>query len=78
MIFGGLKNLLGRNHHAKIDHLEVITLKHHRHNILANVMHIALNRGNDDLALGLCVARGLLFSLNVRNKMRNRSLHHPG
>ncbi len=56
VIFGGLQNLLCRHHHAQVDHLKVIALEHDRDNILANVMHIAFDGGDDHLAFGLCIA----------------------
>jgi hypothetical protein len=40
-----------RHHHAHVDDLEVVALQDHRDDVLADVVHVALHGGDDDLAL---------------------------
>ena len=69
-----------RHHHAHVHHVKVVALKHHRDNVLADVMHIAFDRGNHNLALGLDVlpSFGLqaFFLFDVGHQMRHGLLHH--
>jgi hypothetical protein len=46
---------LGGYHHAEVDHLEVVALQDHADDVLADVVHVALDRRRDDLALGFGV-----------------------
>ncbi len=70
------------HHHAHVDDFEVVALQNHGHDVFANVMHIALDSGDDDLALGLDVAAGSLqqqlFGLDIGQQMRHGLLHHAG
>src|SRR5690554_538428 len=50
---GGLQDLLGRYHDAKIDHLIIVALQHNTDDVLADIVDIPLYRSHDDLALGL-------------------------
>ena len=79
---GRIQNFLARHHHAHVDDFVVIALKHHGHDILAYVVHITLDRGNNDLALGLgrfarLARHARLFFLDKRNQVRHGLLHHP-
>ena len=79
---GARQNFVARHHHAHVHHVEVIALQNHRHDVFADVMHIAFDRGNDDLAFGFHVFTGgrlqALFFFNVGDQMRHRLLHHAG
>ena len=44
------QNLFTRHHHAKINHLEVVTAKHDSDDILADVVHVAFDRGDQKCA----------------------------
>ena len=76
---GAGQNLMAGHHHAHVDHVEVIALQHHGHDVFANVMHITLDGGDDDLALGAHIAPGgfvqALFFFDVRNQVRHRLFH---
>ena len=78
--FGLGQNLVARHHDAHVDHVKVVALKHHRHNVFANVVHVAFDGGNHNFALGFHVlACGLLlafFFLDVRHQVRHGLLHH--
>ena len=79
-ILCGLDNLRGRHHHAEIDDLIVVAREHHAHDVLADVVHVALHGGHEDLALGLGARR--LLRLDERHEMGHgllhdaRALHH--
>jgi hypothetical protein len=51
-----VQNLLARHHYAHVHHLEVVALQHHSNDVLADVVHVALDRGDNDLALGAGIA----------------------
>ena len=56
-----LENLLAGHHDAEVDHFEVIALEDHADDVLADVVHVALDGGHHHLAVR---ARGRrLFSL---------------
>ena len=52
------QNFMARHHHTHIDHVKIIALQDHRNDVFANVVHIPLDRGNDDLAFGFRLAPG--------------------
>jgi hypothetical protein len=59
------------------DDVEVVALEHHAHDVLADVVHVALDCRHHDLALGLGRgAQALLLFLDVRDEVRDRLLHH--
>ena len=70
---------MASHHDAHIDHVVVVALEHHRDDVLADVVHITLDRGYHHLALGLDIAPGrlvqTLFFLDVGNQVRHRLLH---
>ena len=53
------QDVLARHHHAHVDDLEVVALEHDGDDVLADVVHVALDGGDDDLALGLGLAAGV-------------------
>ena len=72
----------GRHHDAHIDNIEIIALQHDADNILANIMHIALHRCHQHLAIiarhgfgARCLHFGL-FSLHKRLKIGDSAFHH--
>ena len=77
---GAGQHLMARHHDAHVDHVEVVALQDHGDDVLANVMHIALDGSDDDLAFALDVTAGrfvqALFLFNVGNQVRNGLLHH--
>ena len=77
---GARQYLVARNHHAHVDDVEVVALQNHGNDVFADVVHVALDRRDDDLALGAHVfASALLaplFFLDVRDEVRHRLLHH--
>ena len=52
-----------RHHHPHVHHLEVVALKHDGDDVLADVVHVALDGGDDDLALGLRTSPPAAISL---------------
>ena len=64
------------DHGTQINNFEAVTLQHNANDILANVMHVALDGCHDDLALAL--GAGHFFCLNIREEMRNGLFHHAG
>jgi hypothetical protein len=47
------QDVVAGHHHAHVDHFEVVALQHHGDDVLADVVHVALDGGDHDLALGL-------------------------
>jgi hypothetical protein len=76
------QDVLAGHHHAHVHDLEVVALQDHRDDVLADVVHVALDGGDDDLALGLHVAagvgQGLLLGLDVGQQVGHGLLHHAG
>ena len=57
-----LEDGLARHHHAEIDDLKIVALQHNAHDVLANIVYIALDRRHQDLAVGRGAA--VLFILD--------------
>ncbi len=64
------------DHHAEVDDLEVVALQHHPDDVLADVVHIALHRGEQD-APGGAGPLGLL-RLDEGDEVGHGLFHHPG
>ena len=75
MLARGVENFFGRHHHAEVDHLIAIAAQHYADDILADVVHVTLDRGHDDAALG-SDAGADFFRLDVGQQMGHRLLHH--
>src|SRR5690606_17190031 len=73
---GGLEDLVRRHHHAEVDNVVAVTAQHHADDVLANIVHIALDRGHEDLALGFRLVA--FFRFDKGNQMSDGLLHHPG
>ena len=75
-----------RHHHPEIDDLEPVALQHHRDDVLADVVHVALRGGEDDAAGPAREAAGARsgafaggrLRLEPGGEVRDRPLHHPG
>ena len=76
---GTRQDLVAGHHHAHVHHVKVVALQDHGDDVFANVMHIAFDRGNHDLALGFhvfaCGFLQTLFFFDVRNQVRHGLLH---
>ena len=55
---GGLDDLGGGHHDAEVDHLEIVTLQHDADDVLADVVDVALDGGEHDLAGGVAAVAG--------------------
>ena len=76
---GGVEDRVARHHHAEVDHLVVVAAEHDADDVLADVVDVALDRREHDLALRAAVApRALLLGLHVRLQVGDRPLHRPG
>ncbi len=54
-------------------------MEHDRHDVLADVVNIALDRGDDNFPLALAGGTGAhLLCFDVRNQVCDRLLHDPG
>ena len=73
---GFLHNLLGRNHYAKVHNVVVVARHHHRHDVLADVMYVALDGCHQHLAG--CGRSLLLVSFDVGLQYCHRLLHRAG
>mmetsp|Transcript_23177 Transcript_23177/g.58437 ORF Transcript_23177/g.58437 Transcript_23177/m.58437 type:complete len:525 (-) Transcript_23177:2389-3963(-) len=58
VLLAGLNDLLPRSHDTHVNDLEVVASQHDGHNVLADVVHIALHSGNDNHA-GVGVLAGV-------------------
>ena len=77
---GALEDLFAGHHHAHVDDLVVVAGQHDADDVLADVVHVALHRGEHDLALRLdpwpaATMRGLL-RLHERRQVGDGLLHH--
>ena len=79
---GFVEDVLARHHHAHVHHFEVVALQDHGHDVLADVMHVALHGGDHDLAFAAHIgARRFqltLFFFDVGHQMGHSLLHHAG
>src|SRR5262249_58441786 len=85
----GVQDLPGRHHHAEVDDLVVVAGEHDADDVLADVVHVTLDRGEHDLALRppptspspstlpAIAQRLLLLGLHERLEVGHRALHHP-
>uniref|UniRef100_A0A0N4ZXP4 EF-hand domain-containing protein n=1 Tax=Parastrongyloides trichosuri TaxID=131310 RepID=A0A0N4ZXP4_PARTI len=73
---GGVKDAIGRDHDAQVDDLVVVALKHHADDVLADIVHVALDRGHQDLACGLPLLT-CLFGFHEGLQVGDGLLHHP-
>ncbi len=72
----GLQNLLRRHHDAEIDDVVIVALEHDADDVLADVVHVALDGGHHDLAVRRDVGAAVLVLLHVGHQISDRLLHH--
>jgi hypothetical protein len=70
----GLEYLRRRNHHPEVYHLEVVALQDHAHDVLTDVVNVALDGRHHHRAVRLAGLALLLF--DKRDQVRHRLLHH--
>src|SRR3954470_23076138 len=74
-----LEDRLRGDHHAEVEHLIVVALEYDRDDVLADVMHVTLDGGEHDPALGArALAASRLLRLDVGHQVRHRLLHDAG
>ena len=78
VLAGRIENLLARLHDAEIDHVKAVALQHDADNVLADVMHVALDRRHQDLAVGFGRGVQRLFRFHIGHQVGYRFLHHAG
>ncbi len=72
------EDLLRRHHDAEVDDVEVVALEHDADDVLADVVHVALDRRHDDRGPSDCAAMpDAAFSASMNGiEVRDRLLHH--
>ena len=73
----GFEDLFARHHHAEIDDFVAITAQHDGNNVLADIVDITLNRGDNQLAFGGSTG-ACFFFFDERYQMGHRLLHNTG
>ena len=73
---GGLQDLFRRHHHAHVHHVVAVAAQYHADDVLADVMHVALDGRHEDLALGFRLVA--LFRLDEGDEVCHGLLHHAG
>ena len=63
------------HHDAEVDDLVVVAAEHDADDVLADVVHVALDGREHDLALRSAGAAGRLLGLHERLEVRDRALH---
>ena len=71
---GGVEDPFGRDHDAEVDHLVVVAAEHDADDVLADVVHVALDGREHDPRLRLPLA--VLLVLHERLEVRDCTLHH--
>ena len=77
---GDLKDFRSRHHHAQINDVVIVAGQHDAHDILADVMHIAFDRGHQHLARRFAPRPAIqaLFLFHIGQQHRDRLFHHAG
>ena len=75
MLLRSIYYRVGINHHAEVLHVVTITLRHHTHNVLAYVMHIAFDSSHEYGVVGRRLFT-LIQIFHIRLQHRHRFLHH--
>ena len=71
-----LEDPRGGHHHPEVDHLVVVAAQHDAHDVLADVVDVALDGRHHDRARPPPGA--LALRLEVGDEVGDRLLHHPG
>jgi 5-methyltetrahydrofolate--homocysteine methyltransferase len=74
---GGFEDLGRRYHDAEVDDFIIVALEHNADDVLADVVHVALDRRHHDLAIRVVVGAAVLLLLHVGHQIGDRLLHHP-
>ena len=69
-----LQDLVATDHDAEVDDVVAVAAEDDADDVLADVVHVALDRGHHDLALAAQAGAGL-FRLDVGQQMGDRLLH---
>ena len=64
----GVEDLLRRHHDAEIDDLVIVALEHDADDVLADVVHVALDGGEQDACRPARLARGPSSSFSFSMK----------
>ena len=70
----GIQDPVGGDHDAQVDDLVPVAAQHHAHDVLADVMHVALDGGDHHLSLRRG-AGALAILLHIRLQDRDRAFH---
>ena len=73
----GVEDLVHRHHHAEIVDLVVVAREHDADDVLADIVHVALDGREHQLAAHALAPRGLLLRLHERLEVGDRALHRP-
>ena len=76
MLDGGVEDAVGGNHDAEVDHLVVVTLEHDADDVLADIVHVALDGGHQDFA-GALALLALDLGLHEGEQVSHGLLHYP-
>ena len=71
-----IDDFVRRHHDAEIDHIVIVAAQHHADDIFADVMHVAFNRGENQLGPPVDILRGLFFRLEKRRQKSYGFFHH--
>ena len=74
VFFRRVQDLVARDHDAEVDHFVAVATEHDADDVLADVVHVALDGRHDDATLA-GRAGAALFFLDVRDQVRDRLLH---
>ena len=83
MLAGGIDDLLSGHHDAKVNDLVVVALQDDPDDVLADVVHVALDCRHDDRAVGVrfrvvgAAARREPLGLDEGDEIADGFLHHP-
>ena len=72
-----LEDFFRGHHHAKIDHFVIVALEHDADDVLADIVHVALDGGEHDLAVRRRVRAAVFLLLHVGHEEGHGLLHHP-
>mmetsp|Transcript_12667 Transcript_12667/g.22986 ORF Transcript_12667/g.22986 Transcript_12667/m.22986 type:complete len:226 (-) Transcript_12667:2230-2907(-) len=76
-LLGSIEDLVQRTHDSDVHDLEVVAREDNAHDVLSNVVHVALDGGQQDgSGASACVSRGLLLFLHEGDEVRYSLLHH--
>ncbi len=76
LLLGLIEDALRRHHHAEIDDLEIVAGEHDADDVLADVVHVALHRGEQDFSGVLPLVALGLAGLDIGQQIGHRRLHH--